>query len=230
MAIWLAINGLINKRRLRIIGKFADVVVVGLILALGAVWMTKMDTPPATAINPAPPQPNLMPKAEPARQQPTSALRVTGYTLYQQTVGEPLRLAIRVVNDGNVTIITSGASAIGVFDSNDNIKPLELQEKVFHAAHQKFEELKKAGALNKLEIPPKAQMHFDIDTKPKFLTQEMLDSIANDSIRVYFAGLIRYKDINGAEQFIPYCAFTDAKTRSIPNCNRHNAPYGVSRK
>jgi hypothetical protein len=82
-------------------------------------------------------------------------LHVTGYTMYQQTVGESLRLAVHLVNDGDATITTTGAYAIGVFDSKDRIS-LELEEKVFQRAEQEFGEKKKAGTLIVLEIPPGA--------------------------------------------------------------------------
>src|SRR5216683_5114786 len=56
MAIWLALNGLTNKRSIRIGGRIAAVIGIGSILALGAVWMGKANTagiPPAQP-NPAP--------------------------------------------------------------------------------------------------------------------------------------------------------------------------------
>jgi hypothetical protein len=75
--------------------------------------------------------------------------------MYQQTVGESLRVAVHLVNDGDATITTTGAYAIGVFDSKDRIS-LELEEKVFQRAEQEFGEKKKAGTLIVLEIPPGA--------------------------------------------------------------------------
>src|ERR1700674_183030 len=71
MAIWCALNGLTNKRWIRMGGRVAAVTIVGLILAIGAVWMGKTKTPAATALNPAPgPQPPA-PQAEPAKPQPS---------------------------------------------------------------------------------------------------------------------------------------------------------------
>jgi hypothetical protein len=151
-----------------------------------------------------------------------SALRVTGYTLYQQTVGQPLRVGIHLVNEGDATLLVGGTSSVGVFETK-GIPNLELEEKVFRSAEQSFEEKKSTGTLNKLEIPPHAQMHFDVDTAPKFVTQEMLNSISKDEIRVYFAGILGY-DNDGVEHVLSYCGFTNSASRSIPNCRRHNGP------
>jgi hypothetical protein len=228
-AIWLAVNGLTSKKWIRISSRVAAIVIVGVILTLGGSWMAKANTPVATAVPPAPiQQPSPMPQEKPVKQQSALALHVTGYTLYQQTVGEPLRLGIHVANDGSTTIKSSGASAVGVFESNGNAPQPELEEKVFRVAKRKFEELKNTGKLSLVEIPPQSKMHFDIDSRPKVLTSEMLTSITTGSIRVYFAGIIQYMDTEG-QQSIPYCGFTDASIHSVPNCEKHNAPYAAAR-
>ncbi|HEY1471839.1 MAG TPA: hypothetical protein VGF61_22565 [Candidatus Acidoferrum sp.] len=157
------------------------------------------------------------------------ALHVTGFTLYQQTVGQPLRIGIHLRNDGKSTINTYGTSCVGVFSSDDDRGSIELQETVFRNAEQTYDKLEQSGELIALEIPPGAQIHFDIDTKPKVLTKEMLDSIATGSINAYFAGIIKYQDLTG-EEVIPYCGFTDGGSRSIPNCRIHNAPFHARAK
>ena len=198
LAVSFAIRNAHLSRRQRIFFRTAASVVIGLALFAGNAWLLAK-----------------VPRAP--------ALRVTGYTLYQQTVGEPLRIGVHVTNDGASTIATAGAYSVGVFDSDD--KPsLALEEKVFQKAQQEFDERATAGTLVVMEVPPQGKMHFDIDTRPKILTTEMLNSIATGSIRVYFAGILQYKDANG-EQVIPYCGFTDASVHSIPNCAGHNAPF-----
>ena len=146
-AIWLAVNGLTSKKWIRISSRVAAIVIVGVILALGGSWMAKANTPVATAVPPAPiQQPSPTPQEKPVKRQSALALHVTGYTLYQQTVGEPLRLGIHVANDGSTTIKSSGASAVGVFESNGNAPQPELEEKVFRVAKRKFEEFKNTGS------------------------------------------------------------------------------------
>lgn len=165
-----------------------------------------------------PPFPTI-PKVKLPHSEVGPALHITGYTIYQQFIGTPLRVGVHLANDGFVTIIAYCASSIGVFNSDDACGIRALQEKTFQSAQQKFNEMKQPGGLISVEIPPKAKMHFDVDTGPKILTQEMLNSITNGSIVVYFAGVIRYKIALG-EQVIPFCGFTDVHTHSVPNCYR----------
>ncbi len=68
MAIWLALNGLTNKRSIRIGGRIAAVIGIGSILALGDVWMGKANT---AGIPPA--QPNPAPQAKSEQSQPASS-------------------------------------------------------------------------------------------------------------------------------------------------------------
>jgi hypothetical protein len=151
------------------------------------------------------------------------ALQVTGYTVYQQTVGTPLRIGVHTFNDSDETLLISLANSIGVLESTKKESP-ELEEKIFHSAQEEFDKGRKSGALAKNEIPAKSKMHFDVDTSPKLLTDEILKKIDKDSISAYWAVVIVYTDKTG-EQFVPFCAFTDASTKSVLNCRQHNAPF-----
>jgi hypothetical protein len=154
------------------------------------------------------------------------SLHVTGYTLYAQTVGTPLRVGVHILNDSDDTITTTGSiGTVGFIDGDDREQTDSFAEKAFAKTEMEFAQDEKRGGLIPLEVPPKANMHLDVDSSPKVVVQTTLDSIAQSNITVVFAGVIQYTDNDNNTVVVPYCGFTDARTKSIPNCRKHNTPY-----
>lgn len=57
-------------------------------------------------------------------------LHITGYSLYAQTVGTPLRIGIYILNDSDDTIITTNASAVG--------SSMEMTDKMYTVLPRSF--------------------------------------------------------------------------------------------
>ena len=152
-------------------------------------------------------------------------LHITGYTYYVQTPGMPLRIGIHILNDSeNETLRPVAADAIEFINGNELAKINVAAEAVFATAEKEFEQRKKDGTLVQLEVPPKASMHFDVDSSPYTATQSTINEIVQGTSTVIFAGIIEYTDGNDTTA-VPFCGFTEGSIKNVPNCSKHNAPY-----